>query len=141
MTEIGIVVLDLSGEILHTVAIDTQNLSNIATSKDRIYYTNEQENTIYCLSLRGQEIWEYHHKCIIQPRGVAVADNQDVFVEGYKSNNLLIIEQNGQESKPLLHEPGYWTNPRAVYYSKDRKELLVCSEEDGTAAVYKVILG
>ncbi|XP_052065946.1 uncharacterized protein LOC127705657 [Mytilus californianus] len=83
MEEMGIVVLELSGKILYTVTIDFRYVSNIATSKDRIYYTNERKNTIHCLSLTGQEIWEYQNESIALPKGIAVADNQDVFVVGY----------------------------------------------------------
>ncbi|CAC5419160.1 unnamed protein product [Mytilus coruscus] len=107
MAEIGIVLLDLSGKILNTLAIDSQNVYSIATAKGRIYYTNEQKNTIHGLSLTGQEIWVYENESIICPRGVAVADNQDVFVVGFSSNNLSIIKQNGQGSEILLHEIGY----------------------------------
>ncbi|XP_071121611.1 uncharacterized protein [Mytilus edulis] len=142
MTEIGIVLLDLSGKILNIlVAIDSSKVYNIATTKDRIYYTNEHDETVHCFSLAGQKIWMYQNKSIIYPRGIAVADNHDVFVVGLWSNSISIINQNGQESKILLQETTDWTKPRAIYYSKDRKELLVCSEGDGNAAVYKVILG
>ncbi|CAC5419161.1 unnamed protein product [Mytilus coruscus] len=141
MNEIGIVVLDLSGKILNTLAIDSPNVYNIATAKDRIYYTNEQEKTVHCLSLTGHDIWVYQNNSIIWPRGVSVADNKDLFVVCSKSNNLSIINHILQDSKILLQETGDWIKPRAVYYSNDRKELLVCSEDDGTAAVYKVILG
>ncbi|VDI73865.1 Hypothetical predicted protein [Mytilus galloprovincialis] len=118
---IGIVVLDLTGKILKTVPLDTEHLCNIATSRDRIYYTNEHKNTIHRLSLTGQVIWEYHNKSIIQPLGITVSDNQDVLVVGSTSNNLSIITQNGNKSRILLDKFANWITPRTVYYNRDRK--------------------
>ncbi|XP_071121612.1 uncharacterized protein [Mytilus edulis] len=141
MAEIGIVLLDLSGKIIDTLAIDSQRVYTITTAHDRIYYTKEKENTINCMSLTGQEIWVHQNKSITWPRCISVADNKDLFIICYKSNNLSIINQNGQESKILLKETGDWIKPRALYYSNDRKELLICSDEGWTATVYKVILG
>ncbi|CAG2250722.1 unnamed protein product [Mytilus edulis] len=97
---IGIVVLNLSEKILNTMPLDTEH------SKDRIYYTNEHNNTIHCLCLSGQEIWEYHNESIIQPLSITVSDNQDVLVVGSTSNNLSIIKQNRKKSRILLDKPG-----------------------------------
>ncbi|VDI73863.1 Hypothetical predicted protein [Mytilus galloprovincialis] len=141
MDSIGIVVFDLLGKIINTLATDSQKVYSITTAKDMIYYTNEKEKTVHCLRLTGQEIWMYQFESFILPRGVSVADNNDLFVICPKSNNLFIINQNGLDFKILLDKPDLRTKPRALCYNSDRKELLVCSEDGRTAAVYTVILG
>lgn len=65
----------------------------------------------------------------------------DVLVLGIYSNNLSVIKENGQKSNILLRETDGLIKPRALCYNKDRKELLICNRDDGSAAVYKVILG
>ncbi|VDI73862.1 Hypothetical predicted protein [Mytilus galloprovincialis] len=140
----GIVEYDLSGKISNKLAIDTTNVMCIATTKDRIYYTKQQNNTIHCVSLRGDGIWQYQNELILAPRGVAVDDDLGVFVVGYESNNLSIMksnEPNEQGIDILLKRTDGLIKPRAICYNKDRKELLVCNEGDGNAAVYNVILG
>lgn len=136
----GIVVSNRSGKIFKTLAIDTTNVFEIATSKDGIYYTNGRKNTIHCLSLTGKEKWVYQDESIICPRDLTAVNDQGVLVVGRESNNLSIIKQNGLESEILLRETDGLIKPRAVYYSKNRKELLVCSEENWSCAVYKVIV-
>lgn len=139
--EKGIVVLDLAGKIINTIFMNTQNIYEIATAKDRIYYTNTRTNAIHCLNIIGKEIWVYKDKSVICPEGLAVTIDQDVFVAGCDSNNLSILKQNGSKRDILLTETDGLIKPRAIYYNKDRKELLVCNERNGKAAVYKVIAG
>lgn len=83
----------------------------------------------------------YKDKSVICPEGLAVTIDQDVFVAGCDSNNLSILKQNGSKRDILLTETDGLIKPRAIYYNKDRKELLVCNERNGKAAVYKVIAG
>ncbi|CAG2250720.1 unnamed protein product [Mytilus edulis] len=95
-----------------------------------------------CLLLPdGQELWVYQNDHIQCPRGIAAVNNMDVLVLGIYSNNLSVIKENGQKSNILLRETDGLIKPRALCYNKDRKELLICNRDDGSAAVYKVILG
>ncbi|CAG2194434.1 unnamed protein product [Mytilus edulis] len=93
---IGIVVLDTSGKALNTLSIDTEKGRKIVVFKDRIYYTNRKKNTVHCLNLAGQEMWVYRDKSIVEPCGLAVASNLDVFVSCSKSNNVILIKCDGK---------------------------------------------
>ncbi|CAG2188399.1 unnamed protein product [Mytilus edulis] len=99
---VGIVVLDTSGTALETLPIDTEKGRKIVVFKDRIYYTNRKKNTVHCLNTLGQELWVYRDKSIVEPCGLAVANNLDVFVSCSKSNNVIFIKCDGKDSKVLL---------------------------------------
>lgn len=138
---IGIVVLDLSGEIINTLAKNNSPIQNVTTSKDRIYFILHKTDTMHCLSLTGEEIWTFKDKAVMHLDGLAVIINQDVIVAGNSTHNLAIINQNGLESKILLTETDGLLGPRAISYNEDRNEVLVCNHRNKKAAVYKVIVG
>ncbi|VDI36578.1 Hypothetical predicted protein [Mytilus galloprovincialis] len=137
----GIVVLDLSGKVLNRIKYDTGNTWVIETTKNRIY-TNGLD-VIECFSLTGKGIWWHYENNMKGPAGIAVYNENEVFVACKNSYNLLTIKQFGQKgkSKCFLSLRDGLEMPRAIYYDRDRKELLVCNEYDGIAAMYTVIDG
>ncbi|XP_052066806.1 uncharacterized protein LOC127706320 isoform X2 [Mytilus californianus] len=137
--KVGIVVLDTSGKALDTISIDTEKGRKVVVFKDRIYYTNRKKNTINCLNTEGQEIWVYRDKSILEPCGLAVASNLDVFVSCSKSNNVILIRCDGKDSKIVLRNGDNLVKPKAIHFNRERRELLVCNKSNQNVAVYKVI--
>ncbi|XP_052066803.1 uncharacterized protein LOC127706320 isoform X1 [Mytilus californianus] len=137
--KVGIVVLDTSGKALDTISIDTEKGRKVVVFNDRIYYTNRKKNTIHCLNTVGQEMWVYRDKSIVEPCGLAVASNLDVFVSCSKSNNVILIRCDGKVSKIVLQKRDNLVKPKAIHFNRERRELLVCNESNQHAAVYKVI--
>lgn len=137
----GIVVLDLSGKVLNKLKFDTGNTWVIATYKDKMYIN--YSDRLECCSLKGESIYWHSENNMRGPAGLAVYNEQNVFVACNDSYNVLIIKQDGKkkESRFLLSLRDGLDMPRAIYYDRDRKELLVCNECDGNAAVYTVIKG
>ncbi|XP_071155100.1 uncharacterized protein [Mytilus edulis] len=133
----GIVVMDLKGKTLNAIDIDVLNVYHITTISDRIYYTNRNSNTVHCCSTTGQEIWVFKDKSIVKPKGLSVDLNQNVFVVGQTSNNLIVIQHDGKDSKVLLTERDGIKYPYGVNYNKQKK--IVClSYTDGSVALYQV---
>ncbi|CAC5389077.1 unnamed protein product [Mytilus coruscus] len=137
--KVGIVVLDTSGKALNTISIDTEKGRKVVVFKDRIYYTDRKKNTVHCLNTVGQEMWVYRDKSIVEPCGLAVASNLDVFVSCSKSNNVILIRCDGKDSKILLRKGDNLVKPKAIHFNRERRELLVCNKSNQHAAVYKVI--
>ncbi|CAG2205936.1 unnamed protein product [Mytilus edulis] len=120
----GIVVLDMEGTILCAIMCNIANVFNITTSKTRIYYTESNQNTVYCCSSNGEEIWSFKDKSLLFSEGIAVDPDQNVFVVGFKSNNLLMLQDDGKVSKTLLTEADGIQNPTRVFYNKEKSLLL-----------------
>ncbi|XP_071123416.1 uncharacterized protein [Mytilus edulis] len=137
----GIVVLDLSGKVLNKIKYDTGNTWVIATYKDKMYIN--YRDMLECFSLKGEFIYGHSENNMRGPAGLAVYNEQNVFVACNDSYNLLIIKQDGKKkkSKFLLSLRDGLHMPRAIYYDRDRNELLVCNESDGNAAMYTVTEG
>ncbi|XP_063425271.1 uncharacterized protein LOC134708559 [Mytilus trossulus] len=132
----GIVVMDLNGKTLNTIHIDGLYVYHITTTSDRIYYT-DTENTVHCCSMTGQNILVFKDQSIIQLRGISVDHNQNVYVVGESSNNLIVIQHDGKVSKVLLTHLDGLTTPYAVHYNKQKKIICV-GYKTGSVALYQV---
>ncbi|CAG2258127.1 unnamed protein product [Mytilus edulis] len=120
----GIVVMDLNGNTLHTIDIDVFSVYNITTTSDRIYYADEERNTVHCCSMTGQEIWVFKDQSISIPRGLSVDSNQNVLVVRETSNNLTLIQHDGKDSKVLLTGRDGLEDPYAVNYNRQKEDYV-----------------
>ncbi|VDI43859.1 tripartite motif-containing protein 2/3 [Mytilus galloprovincialis] len=134
----SIQVLDLSGRQLELLKTASQGGSYIKTSRDRIYYSNHSKNKIHCCHLNGEEIWELESVSLAFPKGVTVDDHNNVYAVGYISHNLTLIENDGENIRALLSKSDGLSFPKAVYYDKNKRTLLICNE-GGKVALYKVV--
>ncbi|VDI30300.1 Hypothetical predicted protein [Mytilus galloprovincialis] len=134
----GIVVLDMEGTILKIIKCD-MNTFNIATVDDRIYYTAPMSNTVHCYTTAGNRIWNFQDKSLTRPGGIATDSAKNVFVVGIRSNNLMILQDDGTVSKTLLTEADELNTTKSLYYNKETNSLLVCNKGDRTAFLYNVM--
>ena len=134
----GIVVTDKTGSILNTIKCDVSTVCHLHTSKDTIFYTDFEKNTVHCCNMLGEEIWIFNDESVIRPQGVSIDNNQNVFVVGQFSNTLTIIQHDGTVSKTLLKESNGLDHPFAVYFNKNNNSL-VLSDKPGSLALYNVI--
>ncbi|CAC5404509.1 unnamed protein product [Mytilus coruscus] len=131
-------VLDLSRKQWETLKIASDSVLNITTTRDRIFYTDYATSNVHCCLINGEEFWQFGSKNILRPRGLAVDNHNNVYVVGFGSNNLTIIQNDGKNSRTLLTESDGLVNPRDVYYDKEKRTLLICNQ-DGTVLLYKVV--
>ncbi|XP_063425574.1 uncharacterized protein LOC134709339 [Mytilus trossulus] len=126
----GIVVLDMEGTIVNTIKCDIGNVDNITTSKTRIYYIDIHQNTVYCCSSNGKEIWSVKDKSLVCSEGISVDPDQNVFVVDFRNNNLVMLQDGGKVSKTLLTEADGIQHPTRVFYNKEKSQLLVCNKQN-----------
>jgi DNA-binding beta-propeller fold protein YncE len=76
----------------------------VATSEDKLYYTNYEKHTVTCCDLHGTTQWEFKGEHFLQyPRGISLDNNGNVYVVGYVSNNVVVISPDGQRHMQLLY--------------------------------------
>ncbi|CAC5374800.1 unnamed protein product [Mytilus coruscus] len=110
-----IVVLDMERTILNIIKC-SYDVNNITTSKTRIYYTPQiNRSSVNCCSTTGEEIWNFEDSSLITPCGIAVDRGQNLFVVGFNSNNLLMVQDDWKVSKTLLTKADGLDEPRSVY--------------------------
>ncbi|CAG2225685.1 unnamed protein product [Mytilus edulis] len=136
--ENDIQVMDLSGRQLKTLKTAANGLACIKTSRDKIFYADNTTNQVHCCRLNGEELWKFECDLIEFPHDITVDSYKNVYVVGYSSNNLTIIQHDGKYSETLLTESDDLYHPTAVDFDTDKRTLLICNEE-GKIALYKVV--
>jgi hypothetical protein len=110
----------------------------VATSEDKLYFTNYETHTVTCCDLHGTTQWEFNSERVLQkPRGISVDNDGNVYVVGYKSNNVVVISPDGQHHIQLLSSKDGLVNPIVLDYDKSMNRLLVVNEEH-TAFLFNV---
>ena len=114
--------------------IITSNMSGVryvATSGDKLYYTNFHTHTVTCCDLHGTTQWEFKDTSVIQgSRGISVDNDGNVYVVGGDSNNVVIISPDGQRHRQVLSSEDGLVKPRVLDYDKSTNRLLVVNESE-----------
>ncbi|XP_063418519.1 tripartite motif-containing protein 16-like [Mytilus trossulus] len=134
----SIQVLDLSGRQLKTIKTASTSVSRIFASRDRIVYSDWESNTVHCRNLNGDEIWQFVNDSIKFPVGVKADNSNNIYVVGYTSNNLTVIQHDGKDSRTLLTESDGLNRLNAVFFDKDKRTLLI-STIGGKVLLYKLV--
>ena len=129
--------MNMTGKVLRTIQREELTSFHITTFNDRIYYTDEYRHTVHCCSMTGEEIWVFENESIVCPTGISVDNNQNVYVAGFDSKNLTLIQHDGTVSKTLLTKDDGLDEPVAVYYRKDSNTLII-GDKPGSVAIYSV---
>jgi hypothetical protein len=127
----GLKMLNLSdNSVSDIINRDMPFVYYVATSEGKLYYTNYQNHTVTCCDLHGTILWEFNGEHVLQmPRGITVDNDGNVYVVGYKSNNVLAISPDGQWHIQLLSSKDGLVKPCVLEYDKSTNRLLVVNKE------------
>ena len=117
------------------------NIYYVATSGDKLYYTNIGTHTVTCCDLHGTTQWEFNDERVLQgPRGISVDNDGNVYVVGYFSHNVVVISPDGQRHRQILSSKDGLSKPNVLDYDKSTNRLLVVNESS-TAFLFDVTRG
>jgi DNA-binding beta-propeller fold protein YncE len=123
------------------VSSDMSYVYYVATSGDKLYYTNTNTNTVTCCDLLGITQWEFKDERVLQgPRGISIDNDGNVYVVGYSTNNVVVISPDGQRHRKLLASNDDLSYPTVLDYDKSTNRLLVVNESS-TAFLFDVTRG
>ena len=130
----GLRMLNLSdGSVSDIINSDMYGIHYVATSGDKLYYTNTNTNTMTCCDLHGTTQWEFKDKRVLQhPLGISVDNDGNVYVVGCQSNNVVVISPDGQRHRQLLTSNDGLSCPRVLDYDKSTNRLLVVNQNSTT---------
>ena len=101
----------------------------VATSGDKLYYTNCHTHTVTCCDLHGTTQWKFKDTSDLQgSRGISVDNDGNVYVVGGDSNNVVVNSPDGQRHRQVLSAGDGLVNPRVLDYDKATNRLLVVNE-------------
>ena len=105
------------------------NVYYVAISGDKLYYTSCATHTVTCCDLHGTTQWEFNDERVLQwPLGIYIDNDENVYVIGHTSNNVVVISPDGQRHRQLLSPKDGLKEPRALDYDKSTNRLLVVSQ-------------
>ncbi|XP_063426996.1 uncharacterized protein LOC134710555 [Mytilus trossulus] len=131
----GIMKIDITGTILLIIKFNTSSMVYIAASEDKIYYTDENNDTVNCCDFKGKKIWTFKNESTRCPRGITVNNDQNVYVVSSNSNNLTLIQHDGKRSIEVLTSSDDLFSPVAVCCNKNS---LLLGYKKGNMALYHV---
>ena len=129
-------IVDMSGTLLSTVYKDNDNdpllksprYINLNRSLDVLHITDWNANTVTAMTLEGHVVSVYKHNKLDGPRGVAVGQDDSVYVCSYASHTVHQLSTNGQHVKILLDQQrGLATYPHAIAFDEDNNRLCISS--------------
>jgi DNA-binding beta-propeller fold protein YncE len=120
---------------------DVLGLFYVATFGEKLYYTNNCTGTVTCCDLHGTTRWEFTDKHVLRgSSGISVDNDENVYVGGYHSNNVVVISPDGQRHRQLLSSKDSLSSPSVLDYDKSTNRLLVVNDR-GTAFLFDVTRG
>ncbi|XP_063409078.1 uncharacterized protein LOC134692551 [Mytilus trossulus] len=129
-------VFDITGK--KECTLDAETDVYISASIHNFFCSNHSNGTVCCYDMNGQVVWKFHDDSLVNPFCVANDRSGNVFVVGRKSRKLILIQHDGKSYKNLLNLEEY-SAPSAVCYNNDKQTLLICNENGGACALYKVL--
>jgi DNA-binding beta-propeller fold protein YncE len=113
----------------------------VATSGDKLYYTNVITHTVTCCDLHGTTQWEFKDDRVLQgPLGISVDNDGNIYVVGFHSNNIVVFSPDGQRHRQLLSSKDGLSYPRVLDYDRSTNRLLVVNNSR-TAFLFDVTVG
>ncbi|VDI74255.1 Hypothetical predicted protein [Mytilus galloprovincialis] len=104
--------------------------SYVATSKDKIFYTNNSHHTVTCCSLAGEKMWEYKDQLVCSPQGIAVDKNSNVYIAPYGNTSIIVLSSDGKHARKLLRSDDRISQPYGLAFDVKKEKLLVANYDE-----------
>ena len=138
----GLKMLNLSDKsVSDIISSDISRVNYVATSSDKLYYTNYSTHTVTCCDLHGTTQWEFKDERVLQdPYGISIDNDGNVYVVGCITNNVMVISPDGQHHRQLLASKDGLSYPIVLDYDISTNRLLVVNQRS-TAFLFDVTRG
>ncbi|XP_052073512.1 uncharacterized protein LOC127711483 [Mytilus californianus] len=139
----GLVLIGKNGEkekVFHTKELMhlNQNICLTSNEKGQIFCSFSKNNTVLSIDSRGKLRFTFESDKLRSPRGVTGDGNNNIFVSGYDTNNIIWISNDGKNSKEVLNSRNGIQNPRGIDYDKILKVLTVCNKNGSQMSIYSM---
>lgn len=103
--------------IICIIPCEMSSQSNVATSGDKLFFTNEKNHEVICCDYYGNLLWTFGESSyLIYSYGISVDNDGNVYVAGAHSNNVVVISADSQRHRQLLSKKDGLDCPTALEY-------------------------
>ncbi|VDI37620.1 Hypothetical predicted protein [Mytilus galloprovincialis] len=137
-----------SNSSLSMVDIDGVERGKISTTFDPLHISINKANEVYYIASNDDKIfvttsdWKervfYDSPELKGLMGIAVSDNNDVYVSSVDLNAIYKLSQDGQKHDIVLNEEDGIKGPMGLSYNDVTKELMVINEDGLSIMIYKI---
>ncbi|CAC5392725.1 unnamed protein product [Mytilus coruscus] len=130
----GILIMDLCGQLWSFLPIEGEGIFYIHVKNDRLYCSDNCNDTVQCYDMKGCALWTYKHSNLRSPMSISSNENP-IFIAGCKSNIIVSTNMNGIIAKVICNRNHGIKDPTSVYFEKHH--LLMCNGKNAQAFLYK----
>ena len=136
----GLIRIDLKDNSISPVVICAlPESSYVTTNGCNMYYTNNTEDTVACCDVNGKVQWElYNENVLDSPIGITTDKNNNIYVVGSGSYNVVVISRDEQNYKVLLSERGGVRVPWGIHCDRASDQLLLISGGQKAGLLYDI---
>ncbi|CAG2241606.1 unnamed protein product [Mytilus edulis] len=130
--EKGIQMLSLNnGTITNVSSTKLPDYAYVTTFGDKLIYTNRNNHSVTCCDYHGNILWTFcDQSLLLDPAGISVDNDGNVYVAGYLTGNVVVISPDGQRCRQILTREDGLSDPWTLHYDISTNELLVANESD-----------
>ncbi|XP_060085851.1 uncharacterized protein LOC132565232 [Ylistrum balloti] len=131
-------IISSDGVTLETIPKAGGNTYLATSTLQRTFFHKDGDN-ILCRTLDGNELFRYEDSHLVDPRGMCLDHDGNLYVCGYKSHNLIQISHDGQKGRVVLNRLHKISRPMAIVFHPNKQQFIVTSYgEDIAFEVYQV---
>ena len=136
----GLIRIDLKdNSITPVVRCSVSAWSYVTTNGNNIYYTNDKTQKVTCCDVNGKVQWEFDDEnVLVSPRGITTDNNNNIYVVGGRSDNVVVISPDGQNYKALLSDRDGASFPWGIHCDKASNQLLFTNRGDKPGLLYDI---
>ncbi|XP_052096730.1 uncharacterized protein LOC127731924 [Mytilus californianus] len=133
----GLLSINPDNDILTKLGVGSKTHdAYVAVLDGTMYCTDTTCPSIQCYNVDKTLVWEFKHKSLQEPRGIAVDKTGVVYVGNEGGGNIIMISPDGAKHKAIKVDN--IPNPRTLSFNKTRTRLLICNLK-GQAGIFDVM--
>lgn len=126
-----ITIIDLEGNSRILIQVQSKSdLENFVYHNDKIIYSDYRGKAVTCIDESGQQIWQYKQN-LLAPIGLCTDVYGNFIVSDLESNRIIVISNDGQDSKVLISEDDGLKSPFCICLKQNESSGYIC-EHRGT---------
>ncbi|XP_063435525.1 uncharacterized protein LOC134716455 [Mytilus trossulus] len=122
-----ICIIDLDGNTLRSIQVESKSdLENLVFCNDRVIYSDLNGKAVCCYDGLGKQIWQYTQE-LSEPEGLCTDNYGNIIVTDCRSQKILVISKDGQESKVLMNfQENELNSPMCVCFINNESSGVIC---------------
>jgi len=136
----GLIRIDLKdNSITPVVRCSLSFWSYVTTNGNNIYYTNDFTGKVTCYDMNGKLQWEFYDtNVLVKPSGITTDNNNNIYVVGQGSDNVVVLSPDEENCKVLLSDRYGIFHPWGIHCDIASNQLLLIKTGGNPGLLYDI---